>query len=148
MKRMGYHQDKQNIGHVTSLHAVEIVNIDWNIDMGSLYATLDELTSGLTNVNLQCVCGSAIKVTFHCKVITLLHGLLWTQRRLLFDIYVFVKQVIMHMSMKLSAMCCFCLDLKCLVLCWKVHSRRTVNNLFFSIFKLQLITQIHCSCSL
>jgi hypothetical protein len=39
--------------HVTSLHAVEIVNIDWNIDMGSLYATLDELTSGLTNVNLQ-----------------------------------------------------------------------------------------------
>ena len=51
-----HHQDKQNIGHVTSLHAVEIVNIDWNIDMGSLYATLDELTNGLTNVNLQCVC--------------------------------------------------------------------------------------------
>ena len=24
--------------------------------MGSLYATLDELTNGLTNVNLQCVC--------------------------------------------------------------------------------------------
>ena len=51
--------------------------------------------------------GSVIKVTFHCKVITLLHGLLWTQRRLVFDSRIRQTGDNAHVD-ETSAVCCFC----------------------------------------